>query len=101
MRYYFTFAIPVCFGFIVLSMAAEPKPMESAKPDINRLIEQLADIDFRKRDDAAAALEKMGPAILKDLILSREHRDAEVKRRVNSLIDAFESKILLEPKRSP
>jgi hypothetical protein len=72
----------------------------SAGPtDADRLIQQLGDADFRKRDDATLRLKNEGPAILPALRAAINNSDPEIRRRVADLIPALETAVILTPKR--
>lgn len=89
--------------FTVFCLGATPfawgqqKPPAPAVP-AERFIEQLGERDFRIRDAASKALEKLGPDALPALRKAKEHADAEIRRRVSELIPALERTALLTPK---
>lgn len=81
-----------------------PPPRESARaralaPAIDKLIEQLGDSDFRKRDDAERQLRAQGVAVVPALRKALGHRDPEVRRRALALIPALERAAVLTPRR--
>jgi hypothetical protein len=77
------------------------KPAEKPviDPAAQRLVEQLADLDFHKRDEAARQLEALGEKALPALRAARKHHDPEVRRRAADLLEPIESALLLAPKR--
>jgi hypothetical protein len=68
-------------------------------PAVRALIEQLGDLDFRKRDEAARRLEAEGPSVVPALRQALGNADAEVRRRARDLIPAIEIAALLAPRR--
>jgi hypothetical protein len=68
-------------------------------PALQRLIEQLGDSDFRKRDEAVRLLEAEGMPALPALKKALGHPDAEVRRRVHDLIPQLETAAYLAPRR--
>ena len=100
-------------GLVVISMGGaqappagkDQKPAEkpATKPVIDaatqRLVDQLADLDFRKRDAAAHQLEAMGAKAIPALRAASKHSDPEVRRRAAELLGPIESAALLAPKR--
>jgi hypothetical protein len=82
----------------------EPKPEPKSEqathdPKIEKLIEQLGDSDFRKRDLAVDALKAEGVKVLPALRAALKHPDGEVRRRLVDLIPSIETAALLAPKR--
>jgi hypothetical protein len=65
----------------------------------DRLIEQLGDVDYRKRDEATTRLRAEGSKILPALRDALNHPDPEVRRRVGELVPMLETAVLLTPKR--
>ncbi len=57
---------------------------------INALLGQLGDASFKRREDATAALLRLGATSLEVLRQSSDHPDAEIRSRVRSLIAAAE-----------
>lgn len=92
-------------GLLLVSPArgqAPPdKPAEkpAIDPAAQRLIDQLADIDYRKRDEAARRLEAMGEKALPALRAARKHADAEVRLRAADLLGPIETATVLAPRR--
>jgi hypothetical protein len=72
-------------GTTSLSVLAEPP-----QAAISKLIDQLADPDFKVRDQAAKALEAHGAEALPALRYAANHRDAEVRRRIEDCIATIE-----------
>jgi hypothetical protein len=76
-----------------------PKPPSKAEADeAARLVKQLADADFRKRDAASGALEKLGVRglpLLRDA--ARKTDDTEVRRRLEEIIPRLEQAAALQP----
>ncbi len=84
---------------LVLGLAPLARGDEPTAPAVARLIEQLGDKDFRKRDDAARALEARGAEALPELREALRHADAEVRRRAAELVPALEAASVVAPKR--
>jgi hypothetical protein len=74
---------------------------EGSKPalPVERLIEQLGSRDYRLREEANRALVARGAAALPALRKARHHKDAEVRRRVEALLEPLEAALLVAPKR--
>lgn len=70
---------------------AEPDSSEAAAR-IARLIRQLGSDDFENREAASKALEKIGVPALKPLEEALQSTDAEVRRRVEDLLDKIGSR---------
>jgi hypothetical protein len=68
-------------------------------PPLERLIEQLGSRDYRLREEANRALVARGAAALPALRKARNHKDAEVRRRIEALIEPLESALLVAPTR--
>ncbi len=88
---------------VVLSLGLTA-PGRAAPPDadnaaLERLVEQLGDRDFRKRDEATRQLESAGARALPVLKKALDHADAEVRRRVRELVPQIETALLLAPRR--
>src|SRR5207248_8750645 len=64
-----------------------------------RLVEQLADPDYRKREQATEQLRRLGPAALPALRAAADHPDPEVRRRARDLVPGLEIDVALAPKR--
>ena len=74
--------------------AAKPAPAPAIEP----WIEQLASRDFRVREAAVKEIMKAGVPALPVLQKAKDHRDAEVRRRVDEMIAALERAAALAPK---
>jgi hypothetical protein len=72
---------------------------KTAAPALDRLIEQLGDSDFRKRDEAARRIEAEGMKAVPALKKALGHPDAEVRRRVYDLIPHIERASFVTPRR--
>jgi hypothetical protein len=74
---------------------------EGAKPalPVERLIEQLGSRDYRLREEANRALVARGAEALPALRKARNHKDVEVRRRVEALLEPLEAALLVAPKR--
>jgi hypothetical protein len=94
-------AIFLGFGLASFLWADAPpnKNRPPAASQIEALIDQLADKDFRRRDAANKALAAFGTAALPLLQKARSNPDPEVRRRLDELIPPLEAKLLLAPKR--
>jgi hypothetical protein len=81
---------------------APPAPVVVEKPlplaEIRKLIEQLGDSEFRKRDAASKALVLFGPRVLPELKQARENAEPEVRRRLDDMIPNLELAATLAPK---
>jgi hypothetical protein len=88
----------LCLG--LTSPAGAQAPV-IAKTDsaLSRLIEQLGDVDYRKRDDAVLKLKAEGLKALPALREAINHPDAEVRRRATDLVPLLETTAILTPKR--
>ncbi len=90
---------------ILVCLAMTPRPRGAAaevagpQPSVDRLVAQLGDDDFHKRDLASRLLRELGPDVLPQLRSARGHADPEVARRLDDLIAKLESAALLAPKR--
>lgn len=79
---------------VVLGLAAAPGPA-AATPE--ELIARLGSPRYAERQAAEAELARLGRLALPALGARREHRDLEVRSRVNALIGKIEGSLLLEP----
>ncbi len=89
-------------ALVSLSRAQAPaaKPADPvADPSAKAWVEQLGDADYRKRDEATRALERLADKALSALRAGRKHADPEVRRRANELATAVEAATLLAPRR--
>jgi hypothetical protein len=92
----------VAFCWIALTFTVRAEtPQAKPAPDlaVEQLVQQLGDNDYRKRDEASRALQVAGARALPALRDAIHNPDAEIRRRVNDLIPALETAILLAPKR--
>jgi hypothetical protein len=70
----------------------------AAEKSAAQLIEQLSDRNFKVREEAAKAIEKLGPAALSALREAKNHPDPEVRRRIDQWIPQFETVAVVLPK---
>ena len=82
-----------------LFTAPEKPAARQPAPVVGKLVQQLGDADFQKREAAMKLLEALGPAALPDLRKALGHPDAEVRRRLLELIPVLERTAALTPKR--
>ncbi|HMF14631.1 MAG TPA: hypothetical protein VKE94_20085 [Gemmataceae bacterium] len=78
---------------------SKPTAEHEISPVAEKFITQLGDADFRKRDAAAKELRQLSVKALGALRKAKDHPDAEVQRRVSTLLAAIETAVLLEPRR--
>ena len=69
------------------------------KPTVEQLIEKLGDADFQVRKEAAQQIEALGVEALPALLKARDHKDAEIRRKVNEWIPALEKAAVVLPKK--
>ncbi len=82
---------------VVLALLGVDGPSEGRKPPgPDELIARLGSPRYAEREAAASELEKIGRLALPALTAKREHRDLEVRTRVNALIARIEGSLLLE-----
>lgn len=83
--------LPLWLGFPGLAAAAaEPPPVESMAPDAHdaaKLVRQLGDKSFRRRQQAQRLLGEMGVAAKDALLAARDDVDAEIRFRAGRLLD--------------
>jgi hypothetical protein len=92
--------VAVCWiALAVASRAEAPQAKPAPGLAVEQLVRQLGDNDYHKRDEASRALQAAGARALPALRLAIHDPDAEVRRRVNDLIPALETAVLLAPKR--
>ncbi len=89
----------VCAGGATPGVLRAQGPAKTDPASLDRLIEQLGDADYRKRDDAALRLRGEGIKALAPLRSALGHPDAEVRRRVRDLVPALETAAVLAPRR--
>jgi hypothetical protein len=81
-------------------LTAAETPTEAEKnAAVAKWIEQLADPDFQKRDEALDRLRDEGPSVIPALRKALSHPDPEVRRRLRDLVPNLETSLLLTPKR--
>lgn len=95
--------LPRCTAGFVLVLALIPRAAVAADDkEIERLIQQLGDDEFAKREAATAALNKVGKSALKALRrAAKESGDAEIRSRAAALVQAIQDSLFhpidLEP----
>jgi hypothetical protein len=92
-------AVVLCLALAAGGRVSGAADKPAPAPSVPRLIEQLADPDFQKRDQASRLLEGLGPDVLPQLRPARDTADPEVRRRLDELIARFETALTLAPKR--
>jgi hypothetical protein len=105
---YKTFSLAALLPLVLLAVPGPaPRPvfgaaapvLEPWRPEAERLLGKLGDVDFRVREDAERRLMAMGVKVVPVLRKGLGHRDLDVRRRVLTMIPALESVALLAPKR--
>jgi hypothetical protein len=91
-------AVGLLLSLVPLSLAQSPAPRPTGNADVEKWIGQLGDADYRKRDEAAQALQRLGEKALPALRAARKHGDPEIRRRAHELASAVETATLLAPK---
>ncbi len=88
-------------GLLVLpaALAVAPPARRPSPEELNRLIEQLGDRDYRLREQAERQLERLGKISLPVLRKALGHKDPEVRKRAMRLIPGLEHAVLVAPKR--
>jgi WD40 repeat protein len=85
------------FGLFVLVLpfiaGCRAEPDESK---IARLIKQLGDEDFEKREAATARLKEIGEPALDALVEAKSSDDEEVRRRAEEIVASIEDKLCVE-----
>src|SRR5262249_10578840 len=71
----------------------------AAGPDAEALIARLGSSRYAEREEAAAALAKIGRDALPALKKAVDSRDPEVRARASALIDRIDSELLTRPTR--
>jgi hypothetical protein len=85
--------------FLTATQPARADSGTAPSSEAVRLVEQLSDADYRRREQAVEQLRRLGPPALPALRAAANHPDAEVRRRVNDLIPILEVEAALAPKR--
>lgn len=99
-----TFVGLCCVAALTLTSAhagdkvPEKAPPRPASPSVEKLIEQLGDLDYRKRDAAARSLQDLGPAALPALRKALTNPDPEIRRRLVDMVPNLETIAILTPK---
>jgi hypothetical protein len=81
------------------AFAAAPPPRPLGPAELQRLIEQLGDRDYRARDTAERRIVAEGNAALPLLRKAMGHKDPEVRRRALRLVPGLEHAAIVAPKR--
>src|SRR5689334_14790223 len=81
-------------GSTPLLLAADAAADKSAA----QWIEQLGDRNFKVRQEAVKAIEALGPAALPALRQAKNHKDPDVRRRIEQWIPEFETAAVVLPK---
>lgn len=96
------FVIPAILVAPLLSTVAQaqaPAPVVHGLMTIEQLIEQLGSNEYRAREDATRNLADRGPTALPALRAAADHKDPEIRRRIEDLLRLLESSNILAPKR--
>ena len=88
----------LCLGLSAPVGAQTPNNGRSDSPVLARLIEQLGDADYRKRDEATLKLRAEGVKALPALREAISNSDSEIRRRARDLVPLIETTALLTPK---
>ncbi len=88
-------------GLMVLpaALAVAPPARRPSPVELNRLIEQLGDRDYRLREQAERELQRLGSITLPCLRKALGHKDPEVRKRAMRLIPGLEHAVVVAPKR--
>ena len=92
-------ALFLSLGLTSLLWGGAPDKEPAATRQIELLIEQLGDKDFRRREAASKALVALGAEALPILQKGRTHADPEIRRRLDELIPPLERVLALAPRR--
>src|SRR5262249_51008456 len=87
-------------GPALLEFFRNRTPAESTPAHIDALIEKLSSGKFREREKATAELLRVGLAARPALVKVRDHKDAEVRRRVEELLSAVDKLSSLDVERA-
>jgi WD40 repeat protein len=85
-----------CLAVVVLTLPGAAcrgaeEPVTAA--EIDRLVRQLGDDDFDKREAASKALTAIGKPALRAVLRARTHPDVEVRRRAEQIFEALAAKL--------
>jgi len=91
------FVSPVLAGVVLLAPAPvwgdedtpATAPAGISDEEVAELVEQMSSQQFRERQEAFEKLKSLGAGIVAKLEPYRNHKDLEVRRRVQGLIDAY------------
>jgi WD40 repeat protein len=83
---------------LLLPLAAVCRP-EPGDQEIPRLVRQLGDDDFARREAATARLTEIGEPALEALARAQSSDDAEVRRRATGVVARIETKLYAEQRR--
>jgi HEAT repeats len=85
----------VVLQFVLIGLvSAEPTPKATPEQRVVELIRQLGSDDFDKREQAAKALQTIGPAALEQLRKAVQSDDPEVRRAAAELVSLLEQQAL-------
>jgi WD domain, G-beta repeat len=87
--------LPHWFACLVLVFSFVPVAA-APEAEIARLVKQLGDDDFDKREEAAKRLKEIGEPALDALHKATTSADAEVRRRAEGLVAVIEKKLYTE-----
>jgi hypothetical protein len=93
------FLLPALLALLLVGAGSTDTPPASTPPEMARLVDQLGDPDFQQRQRATEALRRQGVNALPALRAALEHPDPEVRHRVQELVPALETAVLLSPRR--
>ena len=91
--------LPRWFALLVLMLLFVPTADARDNTEIARLIKQLGDNDFEKRESATARLKEIGEPALDVLHKAMTSNDPEVRRRAEELVAGIERKLSEEQMR--
>lgn len=90
--------MPRAVATCVLFLGIVPRAMADSRSQ-EKLIQQLADRNFKVRQAAARAIQALGPEGLPALRKAKDHPDPEVRRRIAKWIPEFELAAAVAPKK--
>jgi len=76
----------------ILQRIRQSRKAIPAPEAIDKLIDQLGDAEFERREEASKALNVLGPAVLAKLSAAAKHKDAEIARRARECTDSIVSR---------